>query len=94
MLTPREGRLQRRLGELSRELDRLVDGIAKGLGDPVLLGDRMKIASAERKEIAAELTAQPAPLTVISLRPAMLVRYEQQLAQLQDALAFKASGYR
>ena len=83
----KRGRLQRRLGELSRELDRLVDGIAKGLGDPVLLGDRMKVASAERKEITAELTAQPAPLTVISPLPAMLARYEQQLARLQDALA-------
>ncbi len=83
----KRGRLQRRLGELSRELDRLVDGIAKGLGDPVLLGNRMKVASAERKEITAELTAQPPPLTVISLHPAMLARYEQQLAQLQDALA-------
>ena len=87
MLTPREGNSNADWANRVRELDRLVDGIAKGFGDPGLLGDRMKVASAERKEITTELTVQPAPLTVISLHPAMLARYEQQLAQLQDALA-------
>jgi hypothetical protein len=36
-------RLERRRGEIDREVSRLVDGIAKGLGDPQPLGDRMKV---------------------------------------------------
>jgi site-specific DNA recombinase len=35
-------RLERRRGEIDREIARLVDGIAKGIGDPKPLGDRMK----------------------------------------------------
>lgn len=34
----RRTRLERRLGELSREIDRLVIAIAKGHGDPAVLG--------------------------------------------------------
>ena len=33
-------RLEQRLGELNREIDRLVDAIAKGHGDPAILGPR------------------------------------------------------
>jgi len=41
----------------------------------------------ERKQVARELNAEPAVGDVISLHPAVLARYEQQLVHLQDALS-------
>jgi site-specific DNA recombinase len=80
-------RLERRLGEINRELERVIDGIAKGTGDPVLLGRRTFELGAESRKIEAELKAQPPSADVIALHPSVLARYEQQLADLQDALA-------
>ena len=80
-------RLERRLGELNREIDRLVDAIAKGQGDPAVLGPKSTLLDGERKKITAEL-AETAPTTeAVALHPAMLARYEEQLTRLQAALA-------
>jgi site-specific DNA recombinase len=80
-------RLQRRLGEINRELKRVIDGIAKGTGDPVILGRRTFELGAESRNIEAELKAQPLSAEVVALHPTVLARYEQQLADLQSALA-------
>jgi site-specific DNA recombinase len=80
-------RLQRRLEELNREIDRLVDAIAKGLGDPAVLGPKSTLLHGERKMVAATL-GEAAPSTeTVALHPAMLARYEEQLTRLQSALA-------
>ncbi|WP_292533152.1 recombinase family protein [Methylocystis sp.] len=80
-------RLERRLGDLNREIDRLVDAIAKGQGDPAVLGPKSTLLDGERKKVAAEL-AEAAPSTeAVALHPAMLARYEDQLTRLQAALA-------
>jgi site-specific DNA recombinase len=42
-------RLEQQLGQLNREIDRLVDAIAKGYGDPAVLGPRSSALDAERK---------------------------------------------
>ena len=76
-----------RLGELNREIDRLIDAIAKGHGDPAVLGPRSSVLDEERKQVTKELNAEPAVDEVISLHPAVLARYEQQLVHLQDALS-------
>src|SRR5260370_28100708 len=76
-----------RLGEVGREIDRLVDAIAKGHGNPAVLGPRSSVVNEERKQIAMELKVEPAVNDTISLHPAVLARYEQQLAHLQDALS-------
>ena len=83
----RRAHLELRLGELKREIDRLVDAIAKGHGDPAVLGPRSSVLDEERKQVAKELNAEPAVDDVISLHPAVLARYEQQLVHLQDALS-------
>jgi site-specific DNA recombinase len=80
-------RLQRRLDEIRREIDRLVDGIAKGVGDPNDLGARMNVLSTERKTLSAEFEAEPPPVNVLALHPAVLGRYAEQVGNLQDALA-------
>ena len=79
--------LELRLGELNREIDRLVDAIAKGHGDPAVLGPRSSALNEERKQVALELSVEPAVNDTISLHPAVLARYKEQLVELQDALS-------
>ena len=79
--------LELRLGEINREIDRLVDAIAKGHGDPAMLGPRSSLLDEEREKVTGDLNAEPAAGDVISLHPAVLARYEQQLVHLQDALS-------
>ncbi len=83
----KRNRLERRLAELTREIDRLVDAIAKGQGDPAVLGPRSTALNEERKKIAAELLVDPANSEAVVLHPTALARYEQQLAGLQDVLS-------
>jgi hypothetical protein len=83
----KRARLDRRLGELNREIGRLVDAIAKGQGDPAVLGPRSTELNEERKRIAAELMVEPPPAEVVALHPMVLARYEQQLVELRDALS-------
>ena len=77
---------ERRLGELGREIDRLVDAIAKGHGDPAVLGPRSTALAAERQALEASLTASR-PAKVIDLHPAALARYDYMIARLQASLA-------
>ena len=79
--------LELRLGELNREIDRLVDAIAKGHGDPAVLGPRSSVLNVERKQVAMELNVEPAVSDTISLHPAVLARYQEKLVGLQDALS-------
>jgi site-specific DNA recombinase len=79
--------VERRLADIDREIDRLVDGIAKGIGDPQLLGNRMNVLSAERKELGAELAGEPSPANVVSLHPAVLKHYENQLMRLRETIS-------
>jgi hypothetical protein len=66
---------------------RAVDGVAKGHGDPAVLGPRSTALNEERKRVVAELNAAPPAADIVSLHPAVLARYEQQLANLQDTLS-------
>ena len=81
----KRSRLQRQLGELTGKIDRLVEAIAKGHGDPAVLGPRATALHEERKRIVAELEAAP-PTEVITLHPAVLARYEEQLTHIQEVL--------
>jgi site-specific DNA recombinase len=82
----RRASLQKRITELTRERDRLIDCIANGHGDPAVLGPRSTAAHKEVEALKVELAAQPEPLNVIALHPAALKRYEQMLANLPDNL--------
>ena len=79
-------RLERRRAEIDREVARLVDGIAKGIGDPKPLGDRMLVLRAERQEVEAQLETSHAEPVPVALHPAALKRYEQQLANLHRCI--------
>ena len=79
--------LELRLGELNREIDRLVDAIAKGHGNPAVLGPLSSVLNEERKQVTMEMNLEPAGNDTISLHPAVLARYQEQLVELQDALS-------
>ncbi len=79
-------RLEQQLGQLNREIDRLVDAIAKGYGDPAVLGPRSTALDADRKRISEELQNEPPVPKAVALHPAILKRYEDQLQQLERAL--------
>ena len=80
-------RLERRADKLKREIDRLVDHLAQGIGDPYVIGPRSTELYHERQAVLAELEKAPPAFEVVSLHPAILKRYEEQLESLQDALA-------
>jgi hypothetical protein len=77
------GHMQRGTGIIQDELyaGRIVWNKAR------LLGPRLSVLDEERKQLARELNVEPAGGDVISLHPAVLARYEQQLVDLQDALS-------
>jgi site-specific DNA recombinase len=52
-----------------------------------VLGPRSTVLNEERKQIANELKVEPASNEIVALHPAILARYERQLATLQDALS-------
>jgi site-specific DNA recombinase len=77
--------LERRLGEVDREIKRVVDHMAKGIGDEVLLGARTFVLGAEKRRLEAQLVA--APPKVVALHPTILKDYERKLDRLQEAIA-------
>jgi DNA invertase Pin-like site-specific DNA recombinase len=78
-------RLERRRGEIDREVARLVEGIAKGI-DPTVLGDRINTLRAERREIEGQLEATRSRPVAITLHPGALKLYTEQLDRLQECI--------
>lgn len=76
--------IERRLGEVNREIKRVVDQIVKGIGDEVILGAKTFELRAERDRLEAELKA--APPQPIALHPGILADYERKLERLQAAI--------
>jgi site-specific DNA recombinase len=70
-----------------REINRLVDGIAKGLGDPAVLGPRSTELYHQKLALMDKLNQADQPVEAIALHPKVLSRYEEQLCHLQEALA-------
>lgn len=79
-------RLEQQLAQLNREIERLVDAIAKGHGDPSVLGPQSTALDVKRKRISEELRSEPPAAKEVALHPAILKRYEKQLGRLEEAL--------
>ncbi|GAA0004071.1 hypothetical protein BRDID11002_40720 [Bradyrhizobium diazoefficiens] len=80
-------RLEQQLAQLNREIERLVDAIAKGHGDPSILGPRSTALGGRNAErISEELRSEPPAAKEVALHPAILKRYEEQLGRLEEAL--------
>jgi hypothetical protein len=74
----------RRREEVAREIERVVDAIAKGVGDLAILGPGTFALRAEKDALDCELAEEPAP--IIALHPAALARYEEQIRRLQETI--------
>jgi site-specific DNA recombinase len=78
-------RIERRLGEIEREIKRIVDFIVKGMATDALI-PRMNELEAERKTLAARLEEAKEADNVIALHPQALTRYKRAVVELADEL--------
>ncbi|RZN20098.1 hypothetical protein [Bradyrhizobium sp. Leo121] len=78
-------RIERRLGEIEREIKRIVDFIVKGMATDALI-PRMNELEAERKTLAARLETAKEADNVIALHPKAIDRYKRAVRELADEL--------
>lgn len=78
--------VERKLAVAQRELDRLIDGYAKGFVSDEEMGSKVHGVRAERDRLREELAAQPEVLDPVTLHPAALKHFEAQLADLHKAV--------
>jgi len=77
-------RIERRLGEIEREIRRAVDAITKEGVPPGPLAPRMRELEAERTTLADRLEAAKEVDDVIALHPNALDRYKRAVLELAD----------
>ncbi|WP_207234458.1 hypothetical protein [Bradyrhizobium sp. Leo170] len=78
-------RIERRLGEIEREIKRIVDFIVKGMATDALI-PRMNELEAERKTFAARLETAKEADNVIALHPKAIDRYKRTVKELANEL--------
>ena len=78
-------RIERRLGEIGREIKRIVDFIVKGMATDALI-PRMNELDADRKALAARLEETNEADNVIALHPKAIDRYKRAVMELADEL--------
>lgn len=79
--------IQKRLAAIESELYRLVDAICDGSAVIRQLEPKMLALQEEQSLLRGKLATAAEPPEIISLHPATLKRYEEQVADLQTALA-------
>lgn len=77
-------KLENRLAEVQRSLDRLWSDYETERVPVEVLGPRMKEAHAQKVALIAELETQPEPEKIVGLHPAALRHYEELVGQLGD----------
>lgn len=85
-LTARRNSIERRLAQARREIDRVVDAVAKGMLEDSEVMARMPPLRAERNLLEAELANADVPHNVVTLHPATVLRYREQVENLARAL--------
>jgi site-specific DNA recombinase len=80
-------RLERRLAQVRREHERVIDRLLEDDADTKMLGARSKALGMEEREIEATLAASPAAEPPIALHPKVLARYEDQIGRLAEVLS-------
>lgn len=83
----RRDAIGRRLPQIARDQARAVDAIVAGIGDATAIGARSKQLAAEEQALHAELATLAEAPRVVALHPAVLQRFERQVAALQASLA-------
>ncbi|MDY6960286.1 MAG: recombinase family protein [Pseudomonadota bacterium] len=87
-------RIDRRLAEIARELDRITDCLARGIGDEARLDARAKTLAAEETRLQAEAVTLPAAPPRLELRPELLDRYLAEIARLEATLTCRLADAR
>ena len=82
----REKHLQRRNGELDREIDRLITNIAKG-ADFDTYNPKVSELAAERKRVKAALAQIAAASEIVTVHPAAIERYLADIRRLAEVAA-------
>jgi site-specific DNA recombinase len=80
----RRGKLESKLAEIQRSLDRMWSDYEAERVPVEVLGPRMKEAQAQKVALLAEMEAQPEPEKIVGLHPAALRHYERLVGQLND----------
>jgi site-specific DNA recombinase len=79
-------KMVQRLGETKRAIGRLVDALADGRTSITAIGDKLQALEAERIDLEARLTERPETRDVITLHPAAVARYLEQIENLSEVL--------
>jgi site-specific DNA recombinase len=82
----RRSALERKIAVQQREIDRIVDAVAKGLMEAEEIGDRIKLAKVVRNQLKEELASVDPVDNVVTLHPAALKRFKDQMLELREAL--------
>lgn len=85
-LTSRRNSIERRLAQARREIDRMVEAVAKGTLEDSEVAARMPALRAERNRLEAELADAETPPNVVTLHPATVQRYREQVENLARVL--------
>jgi site-specific DNA recombinase len=88
----RRTQLERRAGEVKRDLDRAVQMLIKGLCDEEAMREPIKALQNERDSIAQSLTTMTQEGKVIALHPAAVSRYLTDVERLNEVMAENADG--
>ncbi|MBG0794020.1 recombinase family protein [Methylocystis sp. H62] len=80
----RRGKLDSKLAEIQRSLDRMWSDYESERVPVEVLGPRMKEAQAQKVALLAEMKAQPEQEKIVGLHPAALRHYERLIGQLND----------
>jgi site-specific DNA recombinase len=83
---------ERRLGEVTRSIDRLIDAIADGTGELSRIKDKLKSLETEHKALVERIDAASAEVPVIALHPAMVERYLSNVRLIADSLPDAFAG--
>jgi hypothetical protein len=80
--------LERRTGEIGREVERIVDAIATGAAGPAVakLTERINALEVERAKIALKLQRTRKATNMVALHPKAIEAYKSDLANLGTLL--------
>lgn len=89
----RTSAIQRLIAVQQREIERIVDAVAKGHMEAEEIGDRIKIAKAKRNQLNEELENVAPTNNVVILHPTALKRFQEQMLELREALGGDFTSY-
>jgi site-specific DNA recombinase len=78
-------KLERRAGEIKREIERFLDSIAQGVPADTI-APRIQALEAEKRSVAQQLAAADSDQKVVTIHPAAIKNYLADVALMRDAL--------